>query len=42
LDICRSNTVFEHAVLTLHLETQCLAKMANSTVANTVFGLFNN
>ena len=31
----RLNTVFEHAVLTLHLEAQCLAKIANTALFQT-------
>jgi hypothetical protein len=34
--------VFKHAVLTLHLEVQCLAKIANTALPNTVFVLLLN
>jgi len=34
--------VFKHAVLTLHLEVQCLAKIANTALPNTVFALLFN
>ncbi|MDB4212526.1 hypothetical protein N9769_09310, partial [Ascidiaceihabitans sp.] len=42
LMVCRLNTLFKHAVLTLHLEMQCLAKIANTALPNTVFALLFN
>jgi hypothetical protein len=37
-----SNTVFAITVLTLHFKSQCLAKMANTALPNTVFALLLN
>ena len=37
-----SNTVFAITVLTLHFKSQCLAKIANTALPNTVFALLFN